>query len=193
MVNPLDFLKDAVQDGQETIRALDVKLAAVLVAIMVPIPLLGSISGCLKAVYLQYPTYPLATLLFIFAFAWIGAILSFSLAIGAIGNPAIHVRGAGSLKGVLFLPGQYSFSAVDAFLNRSDVVARQTPQEHLDDVPTTDSSAALELSFEHLKIAYIRDLKMFRMRWGFRFSGVALLVGGAFYLLGTIYTSSCGV
>ena len=73
------------------------------------------------------------------------------------------------------------------------MVARQTPQEHLDDVPTTDGGAALELSFEHLKIAYIRDLKMFRMRWGFRFSGVALLVGGAFYLLGTVYTSSCGV
>lgn len=193
MVDPFEFLKDAVQDGQETIRALDVKIAALLVAVMVPVPLLGSISSCLKEVYLQYSSYPLAALLFVFALAWVGAIICFSLAIGAVNNPSTHVRGAGSLKGVQFLPGQYSFSAVDAFINRSTVVAKQTPQEHLDEVPTTDNAAALELSFEHLKIAYIRDLKMFRMRWGFRFSGVALLVGGAFYLLGTVYTSSCGV
>lgn len=193
MVDRYDFLKNAVEDGQETVRALDVKIAAMLVSVMVPVPLLGAISPCIKAVYIRSPSLPLSTLLGIFAFAWIGAILCFALAIGAVSNPSIHVRGASVLKGVMFLPGQYSFSALDAFINRANVVARQTPKEHLDDIPATDDAAALELSFEHLKIAYIRDLKIFRMRWGFRLSGVALLIGGAFFLIGVTYTNSCGI
>ena len=49
MVERLEFLKGAIEEAQLTIRALDVKLAALLVAVCVPVPLLSGIAQCLEA------------------------------------------------------------------------------------------------------------------------------------------------
>jgi hypothetical protein len=192
MRSRLDFLSAAVAEAQATIRALDVKLAALLVAALVPVPLLASIAECFAGIYKAWGNDFVGITLIVFCCAWSLSIVCFSLAIGAISSPAARVRSAASYTGSLFSPGLYRFTLLDALANRDAVLSQLEPSAHLQRLPSAEAEIESELSFEHLKLIYIRDIKLLRLRWGFRFAASASVIGAVLYAIGRYHLKQCG-
>lgn len=192
MHSRLDFLSAAVAEAQATIRALDVKLAALLVAALVPVPLLASIAECFAGIYKAWGGVFVGVTLIVFCCAWSLSIVCFALAIGAISSPAAHVKSAASYTGSLFSPGLYRFTLLDAVANRDAVLSQLEPSAHLQRLPSSEAEIESELSFEHLKLIYIRDIKLLRLRWGFRFAASASVIGAVLYAIGRYHLKQCG-
>ena len=192
MQSKSEFLLSAISEAQETIRSLDVKLAALLVAVLVPVPLLSPLAQCFGSVYKTWPGALSAIALAVFLMAWLSALHCFVMAIGAISNPANKIPNAHLYKGVFFAGGNFNFGLLDAYENSSKTRAAVDPAAHLANIPDTVDAILAELSFEHLKLTYIRDLKFHRMRIGFRSSGIAFACGFVIFVVGRYYTTQCG-
>ncbi len=71
-------------------------------------------------------------------------------------------------------------------------MSKRSPAEHWNFLPDTEQKIAQEFAFEHLKLIYIRDLKLHRLRLGFWLFGAALLVGFSYYAVGRYALKICG-
>jgi hypothetical protein len=187
-----EFVVAAVAEAQATIRAIDVKVAALLVAALAPVPLLASIGECFSGIYKEWGGLLIGATLIVFCVSWMLAIICYAMAIGAISSPSAHVRNAETRSGALYGPGIYKLSALDALINRSGVKSNTEPTAHLLNMPNTPDDIERELAFEHLKLIYIRDIKILRLRWGFRMSAISVGIGAAFYTVARYYLKQCG-
>lgn len=187
-----EFAIAAVTEAQATIRALDVKLAALLVAVLAPITLLSSIAECFAGIYSQWGGFLVGSALIGFSLCWALAILCYLLAIGAISSPSNHILNGVICTGSLYGPGLFTFSPIDAILNRRSVISKVDPVKHIQSMPATPTDIEREMAFEHLKLIYIRDIKLLRLQWGFRFTGVAVAIGTLLYAIGRYYIRQCG-
>ena len=59
-------------------------------------------------------------------------------------------------------------------------------------MPTTPDDIEREMSFEHLKLIYIRDIKLLRVRWGFRLTGLTVILGASLFTVARYYIKQCG-
>ncbi len=187
-----EFVIAAVAEAQSTIRALDVKLAALLVSVLAPIPMLAPIAECFSGVYLLWGSWFVGAIIVLVCFCWGLAVLCYALAIGAISSPSQHVAISGGVTGALYSPGTYGLSLIDAVINRSDVTSKVDVLTHLTNMPSTRNAIDREMAYEHLKLIYIRDIKLLRLRWGFRLSGVALAIAAVVYIVGRYHLKQCG-
>jgi len=187
-----DFLIAAVSDAQANIRALDVKLAALLVAVLAPIPMLPAISECFAGVYARWGGICIGTVLVLFSASWVMAVLCYARSIGAISSPNQHILNGNTSNGAFYGPGIYSLSLLDTVVNRKAVVSAIDPSTHLQKMPATRDDIEREMAFEHLKLIYIRDIKLHRLSWGFRFSAVAATIGSLLFVTARYYVKQCG-
>jgi hypothetical protein len=186
------FLAAAVEEAQSTIRAIDVKIGVLLVFALAPIALISSISICFSSVYKNWSGFFSGTLIAAICISWALTVLCYLLAVGAINNPARHVKDSDNHHGNFWGAGLYNFEFQDAMLNRASVKSKKDPLMHLESMPKNQEEILKELAFEHLKLIYIRDIKIFRMRWGYKFSGISITLGTVLYLFGRYYTNGCG-
>lgn len=191
MHNRAEFLAAAVSEAQTTIRAIDVKVSALLIAVLVPVPLLGSISHCLAGIYMHWPYKVTIAMLAVFSISWIFAVFCYVRAIGAIDSPASHVLNNQDQSGGLYSPGLFKLSWLDTFLNRSNLQSSIDSVDHLSAMPSGIASIEKELAFEHLKLAYIRDIKLQRLKWGVRLSAISVLIGVGLFVLSQFYIDQC--
>lgn len=187
-----EFIIAAIAEAQATIRALDVKLAALLIAALTPIPMLSSIAECFAGIYSRWGGFFVGAALVVFSLCWALAILCYARAIGAISSPSAHILNGASFTGSLYGPGLFSFSPIDAILNRTSVLSKADPIAHIQAMPATPEDVERELAFEHLKLIYIRDIKLLRLQWGFRFSGTAISIGSLLFVTARYYVKQCG-
>jgi hypothetical protein len=187
-----EFAVAAIAEAQATIRALDVKLAALLVAVLAPIPLLPSIAECFAGIYSRWSGFLVGSTLVVFSLCWALAILCYARAIGAISSPSKHILNGTSFTGSLYGPGLFNFLPIDAILNRSSVISKIDPLAHVMTMPSTPDDIERELAFEHMKLIYIRDIKLLRLQWGFRFSGTAISIGSLLFVVSRYYIKQCG-
>jgi hypothetical protein len=65
------------------------------------------------------------------------------------------------------------------------------PFEHLNGLPSSLIDLELEFSYEHLKLIYIGDIKMLRLKWGCVFLSLTLFTD--FYIFVRYYLmAECG-
>lgn len=189
MPSKLDFVSAAIVDTQATIRAIDVKVATLLVGILAPLANINRIFAHLDHYVLQSPRLVFVTIVVSFLLAWLLALIALIRATGAIDNPAHHIINTSNCKGTFYGGGLYNLSIVDVFCNRNIIKASKDPQSFATQLPANDAEMETELVFEQMKLAYIRDVKLNRLGWGLRFSLIWLAVGiGVFlsskYLIG---------
>lgn len=192
MHNRSEFVIAAVTEAQLTIRALDVKLAALLIAALAPIPILAPIAECFSSFYLHWENWFVGGVIVVVCSSWGLAILCYALAIGALSSPSQHVALAGGVSGALYSPGIYKLSFIDALINRSNVLSEVNVLTHLTNMPSTQIAIDREMAYEHLKLIYIRDIKLLRLRWGFRLSGLALAIAAVVYVVARYHVDQCG-
>lgn len=172
-----DFIAAAILDTQATIRAVDVKIAAFLVAILAPLGNVNRIFSHLGHFGSQTPRWLFLSIVVAFLLTWVLALVAFVRAIGAIDNPARHIINSSSISGSFYAGGLYKLGVLDVFLNREIIKASTDPLTFAVQVPDTSAAMEVELVFEQMKIAYIRDIKFNRLNWGMRFSLAWLVLG----------------
>lgn len=181
-MDKVTFITTAIADTQATIRSIDVKIAALLTGMLLPLSSLGHIWSHLLHLSsrCQWVTITIGILFF---FLWILAVLLLVRAISAIDNPAQHILNIETYKGSFYGVGLYKFGFQDMILNRSINKATKNVTEFLEEYPNDLIAITAELTFEHMKLIYIRDIKLFRLNLSLKIGFIWLLLGIIIYVI----------
>lgn len=157
MTDDIRFLYSSITDTQATIRATDVKSGFLFVILFMPLysveriyPLMVSIAS--QSMFLRLLIYAVV-------FLWIIALVLQFFCLASVSNPASHVRGAHDL-GVFYGADLYKVG-MNIFPS-SSVVALKTLDEEIARIPSSVDAIKRELTFEKMKLAYIREVKLSR-------------------------------
>lgn len=160
------FLSNAVNDTQSTIRSMDMKLSVLLTLLLLPTAKLWYIVEYYKLLHLRYNNCLGNILIAIIFLTWFLAIYIAVIAIGAISNPAQHVKNGGKYSGIYYLGKIYSnFNIIDSIYNRKSIKSSKSVSELKQEIDDPDTDLDEELLFELAKLAYIRDIKIYRFKW----------------------------
>lgn len=182
MDNKSDFVLASIADIQSTIRAIDVKVAALLVGILAPLASIGRVFSHIVNFCHYSESIFFVIVSAIFLVTWVLALISLVRAIGAIDNPAAHITNACDYKGTFYADGLFKIGILDVFFNRDSVAASKDPKAFSQTLPKNKTEIESELIYEQMKLIYIRDTKILRFNWGLRFAFVWLVLGITIYL-----------
>ncbi|MGF1909204.1 hypothetical protein L4C38_07175 [Vibrio kasasachensis] len=173
------FIMAAIQDCQATIRATDVKVGALLAGLLLPFSQISQIWKYLDqlSTLLEYNAVT-----YIFFVLWFLAICSLVRTISAIDNPVNHIVNESTCKGAFYGGGLYRFEFLDSLLNREIIKADKDIANFAATYPDTPDDIELELSFEHMKLIYIREIKMHRLAFSLKVTALWFIVGTCAFL-----------
>lgn len=185
------YLYQAISDIQGTIRAIDTKLSILLVILSLPFTNLGKIYNRISVLLKSNPQISIeivfVAMTVIFSVTWLIAFVSALRGIISVDNPSKHISGIEQTKnGSFYSSGLFNLALIDCFFNRKKVMSRSSFSELLSNLPVKTEQIANELRFEQLKLAYIRDIKLNRQLWAFRFSFFWLFFGFAIYSISVL-------
>lgn len=164
MDKKLSFIYAAINDCQSTVRAIDTKLGALLTAILVPIGVIDKIWVVVKS-FMSYQDHVIATIGgYLFFIIWGFIVLALIRTLSAIDNPSAHIKGASNFSGVFYCGGQFNFSWLDVILNRKNVQSIDQVSVINARHPENPANIQKELVFEQMKLVYIRDIKLYRLK-----------------------------
>ena len=181
------FVSSAIKDSQEIIKGIDLKLNIVLIFLIIPFTNLGNIYNTISSTFLHYKEnyiiiLSLTGITFVFGISWIMAFISTAKGIVAIDNPKDHITKQMQLEGVFYSGGLYKTKFIDIFHNRKNLKSNNTFEQHVRKYPNTKSSIKNELIFEHMKVAYIRTMKLLRQKWAYIFVSIWIALGGILWI-----------
>lgn len=182
-----EFIVKAIEDTQATIRALDVKLGALLTACLLPFSSLGRIWAHFQHLSDTLPCVLGSFLGITYFLLWFATLYVLIKGLSAIDNPARHVIGAGSPRGSFYRGGLYVPKFIDSFVNRTSVQSSTSLQSVIDQLHSTDDELEAELAFEQMKIVYIREIKIKRFLTAFQISIIWLSVASSSFLISKLY------
>lgn len=178
----IDFITMALVDTQSTIRAIDVKIGALLTGMLLPIASLGKIWWHLNHISLAI-NHVVVIMAGIFFFSlWIFSVLLLVRAISAIDSPTNHIINSDQYKGAFYGAYLYKFGWRDMIVNRAENKATKEVNQFVDDYPDSRETTVLALTFEHMKLIYIRDIKLFRLNLALKLGFIWLSLGISVYV-----------
>ncbi|EKA7371671.1 hypothetical protein OL330_000860 [Vibrio parahaemolyticus] len=169
-----DFIMAAIQDCQATIRATDVKVGALLAGLLLPFSQITQVWKYLD----QLSTFiECNAVTYLFFALWFLAICSLVRTISAIDNPSNHIVNESTCKGAFYGARLYRFGFLDSLLNREVIKADKDIASFAETYPDTPDGIELELSFEHMKLIYIREIKMHRLDFSLKIAALWFILG----------------
>lgn len=174
-----EFLYQAVQDTQSTIRALDVKSGFIFVVIVQPLLNFGALNTFYKN-SIHIGCNFLSVLFFLIIFFWICSLFLLLKTIMPISNPLLNIKERGDKPDCFYLGGLFKLSLLDAFFN-CNVQSTKTPKQYIEGFNSSDIEIVLAL--EKIKLCYIRDVKSKRINYCIWLVFGWILLGLAMYVL----------
>lgn len=171
------FLLSTIQDTQQNIRAIDFKIGALLAGCIVPFPQIREIYNFLNSNDLWWQQ-GLAWIIFSI---WLLAVLILLAALSAIDNPSKHINDGYAQKGTYYGGGLFTFNLINGFF-RTDIRTSKTVQSYSDELNDSNFPYIKELAFEHLKLIYIRDLKLYRLKFAVTLIATLITIGSVTFL-----------
>jgi hypothetical protein len=166
----IQFLYASLQDITDTIRALDVKLHIILGVFLIPLAGAESLLGAAqRAVAYFWSAGSLVTTIALFALsisslaAWLIGLFYAIYGIIGIGNPTRAVKAGHGATGCFHYVGHLKGNRFGT--NLAQQVSR---------LPKTEDEIVRELTFEQMKLAYIRQMKMVRHKVAYWAATIAL-------------------
>ncbi|MEI8209558.1 MAG: hypothetical protein WCG16_10165 [Methylococcales bacterium] len=182
-----DFIAAAINDTQSTIRAIDLKVATLLVMILAPFAKIDRVFWHLSHLATHLHTLPFLIIVFIFIFTWILSLIALVRSICAIDNPSQHIINSSLYTGRFYAGGLYMLNIMDVFFNLEKTKASMDVQTFVDTIPDNEQAIEKELAFEKMKLAYIRDIKLNRLDWGMRFALIWFAFGIFVFIFSKYY------
>lgn len=173
-----EFLTAAIEDTQDVIRVIDTKVGALFFGLSIPLSKLEAIWLISKQVLegaAGIGSGVVWALLGIFTVTWGISLLVSLRAIFHVDNPAEHIVGD-KPPGTFYNAGLFRVSWWDTFFPRR-LRSRVNFAAFCANLPQSREAVRKELSFELMKLVYIRTIKMKRTRLAF-YSFYAWLVSG---------------
>lgn len=178
----IDFIAIAINDTQSTIRAIDVKIGALLTGMLLPVSALGKIWAHLNHISLATNLAIVIIIGLLFFVFWVSIVLLLVRAISAIDSPTNHIINSNQHNGAFYGAYLYKFGWKDVILNRSKNKATKEVHQFVDDYPDSAEKIVLALTFEHMKLIYIRDMKLFRLNLALKIGFIWLSLGIGIYI-----------
>jgi len=182
----IEFIYNALSDIQGTIRSIDTKLGLLIIFLGIPFSSLSEITHTISIFLQQDNCYPLfwdKFVVILFIIIWIIAFISAIMGIISIDNPAKHLKGIGvEYSGDFYQGNLFKFKFVDNLCLRKSRQSKITLDKMLEKYPVTENEILKELVFEQAKLAFIRDLKIFRQRCSFILSFIWMALGFYIYI-----------
>ena len=181
--NSIMFLSTSIADAQGTIRHLDAKVNYLMVVLATPFLKLDAIyQKCLLLLKLPNPwlVWTYAVLVSAFALCWALASWTSLQALAAIDNPEKQVSG-NRPGGIFYAAALFKLRFIDAFFNRR-VESEHQSHAHLKAIPDTQVAIHSELALEHMKLVFIRCIKLHRVRYSYLFCRAWIVLGGVLWL-----------
>ena len=181
--NSIMFLSTSIADVQGTIRHLDAKVNYLMVVLATPFLKLEAIyQKCLFLLNLSNPwlVWTYAVLISGFALSWALASWTSLQALAAIDNPEKRVSGDRP-GGIFYAATLFKLRFIDAFFNRR-VESEYESRAHLKAIPETQAEIQSELALEHMKLVFIRCIKLHRVRYAYWFCRAWIALGGVLWL-----------
>jgi len=162
MKEKTDFIISSILDIQSTIRAIDNKLIAIIVFVLLPVSKLDVIVLVFMKHIANNP-FVGYFLLFIFILFWVLSFIFSLLGILGLENPAKHIQGSNNLKGIFYNGDIYKIR-LNQILFSSQIKSKKLFNSYLSELDLSKKNILKELVFEQFKLTFIRDLKMKRQR-----------------------------
>lgn len=192
--NAITFLYESIKDAQSTIRQLDTKSNAMLVVLTLILVNINHIAAATR--YLinhEEFSWIWQSLSGLCALAWLLAVACSCRVLNASLNPARFVQTYGKAHGTFFSAGNFVTIPILSLLF-GNAKPRDIPilDDHKNTIPRTSENILNELTFEQMKIVYIRDVKSMRLRWGFVFGSAVLLISAFLWVFGLAAGADAG-
>jgi hypothetical protein len=100
--------------------------------------------------------------------------------LAAIDNPEKRVSGDRP-GGIFYAATLFKLRFIDAFFNRR-VESEYESHAHLEAIPETQAEIQSELALEHMKLVFIRCIKLHRVRYAYLFCRAWIVLGGMLWL-----------
>jgi hypothetical protein len=181
--NSIMFLSTSIADVQGTIRHLDAKVNYLMVVLATPFLKLEAVyQKCLFLLKLPNPwlVWTYAVLVSAFALSWALASWASLQALSAIDNPEKQVSGDRP-GGIFYAATLFKLRFIDAFFNRR-VASENQSHVHLKGIPETQVAIQRELALEHMKLVFIRCVKLHRVKYAYLFCRAWIVLGGVLWL-----------
>jgi len=184
--NILTFMYHSINDMQATIRSVDTKLGFILILNIIPITNVGKIYSGIFQILSTGDGWIIqifkAVIIVMCSILWLLASVCTYKGITAIDDPRSHVRSLNEqAKGTFYSGGLYDRNFIDAVFNRPSVLSKKAFAEYCKEMSATDDQILKELTFDKMKLAYIRDMKLIRQKWAFRFTVCWVILGFLIY------------
>lgn len=187
----VNFLYAAITDVQSTIRAIDTKIGALLVILVIPLTKLGKIYAHCGNVWAHSSCsgrWLAGLVIGLFVISWIGSFIAAIRTLMAIDNPANHVDTADDaendlrpVRGTFYGGHLFTFGYFRSVFTKGGKSAK-TLKNHLDDLPKGNDGIRDELAYEHMKLCFIRHIKITRQGFAFRLAFLWMLLGGIIWI-----------
>lgn len=112
---------------------------------------------------------------------WLVIVFILLAALSAIDNPSKHIADYSNQKGLYFSGGLFKFNLWN-LLFRTKNFSTKTVQDYKNEIDDPILDISQELSYEHLKLIYIRDLKIFRLRYATGLIFILILIGSISFI-----------
>lgn len=171
----IEFLRASIVDVQGTIRALDAKAGWFLALLLLPLLPRSSLPTMLDTLHNQnILVYWMLTL------PWMLATTLSFLVLGAISNPAVHIPHDGPTGS--FYGGTLFALRWPDLTPWSHSQATKSAEQWMAALPRNPEHEARELAFEQMKLIFVRETKLLRLKWAFRSLLAGLLLFMAYYV-----------
>ena len=180
-----DFLLASIADIQGTIRAIDAKLSVLLVLLLVALNNLAGIHRTLSSAAAALPVEEclarlvVCSTIAVFALSWGLSLLFVFKGLIGIHNPQERVKGKRP-RGTFYAAGTYKITLLN-LLFPFWVKSRLSLQEAITNLPKDQTSLVEELTYEQLKLAFIRDTKMRAQSCAFRCALLWIVAGACLW------------
>lgn len=176
-----EFIYAAISDTQEIIRTIDSKIEMLLLFLIIPMTGLPGLLAQAKNLWSAHPSCAshgaIAVVLLVFVVTWFLAFYCSFRTLSSISNPSTRIRKPCGARGTFYRGGEYAVGFWDVFVNRSKVVSKSTTQDVVESLPGDDGVLLCELAAEQLKVIYIRDIKIIRQQWAYKFAFAWIIAG----------------
>jgi len=175
----IEFLYKSIEDTQSTIRAIDIKASFMFVIVFLPITALKEILeiGDLLITTSGYYCFPIVLTIIL----WFISLYLLFKTIVSISNPAEQI-GGDKPSGAFYGASLFPLSKIDYFFN-FPIKSKKDINEYVKLIPSNEDDLVKELSFEKIKLTYIREIKIHRSNLLFRATFYWLFCGSLSWAL----------
>lgn len=183
MHDKINFISLSITDIQSTIRAVDTKIGILIVFICIPLASISKVFISIDTALEQNPAWFTYILVATFSLSWLLSIIISIRAVSAIDNPSNHIINNSDCKGSFYGDYLYNPGILDTVLNRDVLKANKDLVSHYNLIPDEAIKISNELTFEQMKLIYIREIKFIRLKWSLRFTFAWCVSGLLLFLL----------